>query len=142
MKRHPSCITLIHRELPSLHHEEIIVKREEVAMILTSLREQEGKEQRHGVINAGETACWERGCSAVPPCPEEGERDHAAGILCHHRIQSSLCSLLTAYLCKACDPGTGDLGPHETPSVAPTAHSQSATSHPFSRPSRDPAATW
>src|SRR5664280_1219923 len=44
----PSCIILIHREPPSLHHEEIIVKREEVAMILTSLRDQERKEQCHG----------------------------------------------------------------------------------------------
>src|SRR5664279_2057531 len=42
----PSCITLNHREIPSLHHEEIIVKREEVAMILTSLCEHPGKEQR------------------------------------------------------------------------------------------------
>jgi len=55
-KQSPSCITLNHRELPSLHHEEIIVKREEVAMILTSLCDQEGKEQHHGVINARETA--------------------------------------------------------------------------------------
>src|SRR5664280_1047858 len=30
----PHCITLNHRELPSLHHEEIIVKREEVAIAL------------------------------------------------------------------------------------------------------------
>src|SRR5450756_1102134 len=36
---HPSrCIILIHRELPSLHYEEIIVKREEVAMMQTSPR--------------------------------------------------------------------------------------------------------
>ena len=87
-------------------------------MILTSPRDQEGKEQRHGVINARETACWKRGCSSVPPCPEEGERDHAAGVLCHHRVQSSVCSLLTAYLCKARDPGNSDLGAHQTLSLA------------------------
>src|SRR5664280_650471 len=90
-------------------------------MMLISLCEHPGKEQRHGVINAGETARRERGCSEVRPCPEEGERSHAAGVLCHYGIQSSLCSLLTAYLCKACDPGTGDLGPHEAVSVAQTA---------------------
>jgi len=53
-------------------------------MILTSLRDQEGKEQHHGVINAGETAHRERGGPALPPCPEEGERDHAAGVLCYN----------------------------------------------------------
>jgi hypothetical protein len=87
-------------------------------MILTSLREQEGKEQRHGAINARETACWERGCSAVPPCPEEGERDHAAGILCYHGVQSSLCSLPAPEVCQACDPGSSDIGAYQTLSVA------------------------
>jgi len=79
-------------------------------MILTSLREQEGKEQRHGVINARETACWKRGCPAVPPCPEEGERSHAAGVLCHHRIELALRSV----------PGESDAGPYETLSLAQT----------------------
>jgi len=58
-----SCIILIHRGLPSLHHEEIIAKREEVAMILTSLCNQEGKEQRHGAVNARETS-W---VQVLPP---------------------------------------------------------------------------
>ena len=90
----------IYREVPPLHHEEIIVKREKVAMILTSLREQEGKEQCHGVINARETTCWKRGCPAVPPCPEEGERNHAAGVLCYHRLQPSVCRLPAPEVCQ------------------------------------------
>jgi hypothetical protein len=89
-------------------------------MILASLREQEGKEQRHGAINAGETACRERGCSAVPPCPEEGERDHAAGILCYHGVQSSVCSLPAPHVCQEGHPGTGDPGPHEALPLAQT----------------------
>ena len=53
----------------------------------------------------------ERGCSSIPPCPEERERNHAPGVLCHDRIQPSVCSLLTAYVCKARDPGSSDSGP-------------------------------
>src|SRR5664279_6357736 len=82
-------------------------------MILTSLRDQEGKEQRHGAINARETACWERGCSAVPPCPEEGERSHAAGVLCYHGVQSFVCSLPAPEVCEARDPGSSVPGPPE-----------------------------
>src|SRR5450756_1100232 len=99
----------------------IIVKREGVAMILTSLRDQEGKEQRHGVINARERACWERGCSEVPPCPEEGERSHAAGVLCYHGVQPSLCSTPAPHICKEGHPGSSDPGPHEAVSMAQTA---------------------
>src|SRR5450756_363814 len=103
----------IYRELPPPHHEEIIVNGEEGAMMLTSLCEHVGKEQHHGVINARETARRERDLSSIPPCPEEGERSHAAGVLCHHGVQFSLCGLLTAYVRKARDPGECDPGPPE-----------------------------
>gem|GEM_PF-6610028 len=93
------------------HHEEIIVKREEVAMMLISLCEHVGKEQHYGANNARATACWKRGRPALPPCPEEGERDHAAGVLCHHGLQPSLRSLLTAYIRKAGDPGECNVVP-------------------------------
>src|SRR5664280_469876 len=82
-------------------------------MMLISLCEHPGKEQRHGVINAGETARRERGCSEVPPCPEEGERSHAAGVLCHHGVQSSLCSLPAPEVCEARDPGSSDPSPNQ-----------------------------
>jgi len=61
-------------------------------MILTSPCDQEEKEQRHGVINARETACWKRGCPSVPLCPEEGERDHAAGDHCYTLTVTDRCS--------------------------------------------------
>jgi len=106
-----SCLIFIHRELPPPPPKEIIVKREEVAMIVTSLHEHGGKEQHHGVTNAREVARRERGLPAVPPCPEERERSHAARVLCYHRLQSSLCSLLIAYVRQGGDPGRGDPGP-------------------------------
>ena len=115
------CIISIHREPPSLHHEEIVVKREEVAMMLTCLCEHVGKEQHHGAINARETACRKRGRPAVPPCSEEGERNHAAGVLCHHGLQSSVRSIPAPHLCKAGDPGRRDPDPHEAVSMAQTA---------------------
>jgi hypothetical protein len=75
----------------------------------------------------------ERGCPSVPPCPEEGQGNHVAGVLCHHGVQSSVCSVPAPHLCKAGDPGRRDAGPpepfgprrgvlpHETLSLAQTA---------------------
>jgi len=82
-------------------------------MMLTSLCEHVEKEQHHGVIHARETACRKRGGPAVPPYPQEGERSHATGVLCHHRLQSSLCSLPAPHVWEA-----GDPGPYETLSLA------------------------
>lgn len=90
-------------------------------MMLTSLCEHERKEQHHGANDAGETACRERGCRALCPCPEERERSHAAGVLCHHKLQSSVCSIPAPHLCKARDPGRGDAGSHEAFSMTQTA---------------------
>jgi hypothetical protein len=56
----------------------------------------------------------ERGCSEVPPCPDEGERDHTAGVLCHYGIQSSVCSLSAPEVCEARDSGSSDpAGPYQ-----------------------------
>jgi hypothetical protein len=74
-------------------------------MMLTSLYEHVGKEQHHGVINARETTCWKRARPSVPPCPEEGERDHAAGVLCHDGIQSPLCGVPASELGPPGHPG-------------------------------------
>jgi len=62
----------------------------------------------------------ERGCSEVPPCPEEGERNHAPGVLCHHGLQSSLCSLPAPHVCKEGHPGSSDPGSHEAPCMVPS----------------------
>jgi hypothetical protein len=74
-------------------------------MMLASFCEHVGKEQHHGVIGTRETARRERSCSSIPPCPGEEERDHAAGGLCHDRIQSSLCSRPAPHVCKESYPG-------------------------------------
>jgi hypothetical protein len=67
-------------------------------MMLTSLYEHVGKEQRHGAINARETTCWKRARPSVPPCPEEGERDHAAGVC----ATTGSCPPYAAYLLRTC----------------------------------------
>jgi hypothetical protein len=90
-------------------------------MMLTCLGEHSGKEQHHGANDTGETACRERGRPAVYPCPAEGERSHAVGVLCHHGVQPSLCSVPAPHLCEAGGPGGRDAGPYETLSVAQTA---------------------
>jgi len=71
------------------------------------------KEQLHGANDARETTCRERGRPVVPPCPKEGELDHAAGVLCHHGVQPSLRSIPAPHLCEAGDPGRCDAGPPE-----------------------------
>jgi len=87
-------------------------------MMLTSLREYVGKEQHHGPNNARETARRKRDCLTASPCPEEAERNHAAGVLRHDRIRPSLCSLLTAYVGKAGRLGECDAGCYQALSLA------------------------
>src|SRR5664280_2249936 len=60
----PRCIISIYRDLPSLHHKEILVKREEMAMMLTSLDEghqQDGFQAivRHMILYREQSATWE-----------------------------------------------------------------------------------
>lgn len=54
----------IYRDLSSLHHKEILVKREEMAMMLTSLGEghqQDGFQAivRHIILHREQSATWE-----------------------------------------------------------------------------------
>lgn len=88
--------------------------------MLISLCEHPGKEQHHGAINAREAARRERSRSSIPPCPEEGERNHAGGVLCHHRVQSSVCSIPAPHVCEESDPGRDNPRSYQTLSLAQT----------------------
>jgi len=74
----------------------------------------EGLEQHHDANDARETRYRKKGRPAVPPRPQEGERNDAEEVLRHHGVQPSLRSLPAPHVCKESGRERRDAGPHET----------------------------